>query len=94
MNVVSEIKQMWVDQWCDSKLFCVLDVIGVALGISGALILSLTADNPQVVLVFLIFGLSSICFIATSWYRRLPMVMLLMIFYLCTDVVGLSIIWF
>ena len=84
-----EIKTFWLETWEQSKLLFFAEMIGTVSGMIGAGTLTFMAPNPNLVLSFSAYIISSLALLYACHIRKSSWMMLLMIFYTFTTTVGL-----
>lgn len=89
-NFFHEIKHFWIATWIDSKLLFFTELICTLMGMTAATILNFGANDPDMMLVFLLYTISAVGLAGTSYYRKTPMMVILMIFYFLIGIVGIS----
>ena len=84
-----EIKTFWLETWEQSKLLFFAEMIGTVSGMIGAGTLTFMAPNPNLVLSFSAYIISSLALLYACHIRKSSWMMMLMIFYTFTTTVGL-----
>lgn len=86
---VREIWNFWYKTWWTSKLLFFAEMVGTLAGMSAASIVSLEAPHPNLLLAFILYNVSSLCFIYSNYVRESSWMIVLMIFYLSVTSIGL-----
>lgn len=89
VEFIKEINSFWAAAWIESKWMFVTDLTGLLLGVSAAIIMSITVVDPNMMLVLGMFTASSLALFITSYVRKLPMMVTLMATYMVIDIVGI-----
>lgn len=86
---VSEIRVFWKETWQQSKVLFLAEMVGAIFGMIGAGTLTFMAPNPNLVLSFSAYIISSLALLYACHIRKSSWMMLLMVFYTFTTTVGL-----
>jgi len=89
MNMFREIAVFWRETWRESKTLFFAEMIGAICGMIGAGTLTFMAPNPNLLLSFSAYMVSSIALLYACHIRKSSWMMMLMLFYTLTTAVGL-----
>jgi len=89
MNMFREIAVFWRETWHESKTLFFAEMIGAISGMVGAGTLTFMAPNPNLLLSFSAYMISSIALLYACHIRKSSWMMMLMLFYTFTTAVGL-----
>jgi len=84
-----EITVFWGETWRESKTLFFAEMIGTISGMIGAGTLTIMAPNPNLLLSFSAYIISSIALLYACHIRKSSWMMLLMMFYTLTTSIGL-----
>jgi len=84
-----EISVFWVETWRESRTLFFAEMIGTISGMIGAGTLTFMAPNPNLLLSFSAYIISSIALLYACHIRKSSWMMMLMMFYTFTTSVGL-----
>jgi len=84
-----EISVFWGETWRESRTLFFAEMIGTISGMIGAGTLTFMAPNPNLLLSFSAYMISSIALLYACHIRKSSWMMMLMMFYTFTTSVGL-----
>ena len=88
-NFAKEILVFWKETWLENKTLFFAEMIGTLGGMIGSGILTFGAPDPNLLLSFSAYIVSSLALLYACHIRKSSWMMLLMIFYTFTTTVGL-----
>jgi hypothetical protein len=89
MNLFREIKVFWGETWHESKTLFFAEMVGTISGMIGAGTLTFMAPNPNLLLSFSAYMVSSLALLYACHIRKSSWMMMLMMFYTFTTAIGL-----
>jgi hypothetical protein len=89
MNLFREIAVFWRETWRESKTLFFAEMVGTISGMIGAGTLTFMAPNPNLLLSFSAYMVSSLALLYACHIRKSSWMMMLMMFYTFTTAVGL-----
>jgi len=87
--MLSDIVGFWQATWKESKALFLAEMIGTLGGMIGASVLCFMAPNPNLLVSFSAYMVSSLALLYSCYIRKSSWMMLLMIFYTFTTSIGL-----
>lgn len=90
MKFFSEIKQFWIDTWLESKLLFCVELTCTLMGMTAATMLNFGAKEPNMLVVLVLYTVGAVGLTLTSYYRKTPMMVMLMGYYVIVGLIGIS----
>lgn len=88
--MLRQVVAFWRETWHNNKKLFLAEMLGTISGMAAATILAIQSPNPDLVTVFILYTISAMCFIYSNYIRRSAWMITLMLFYMVTNVVGLT----
>jgi len=86
--MMHEIARNIGQSYRDDKLAFITEALGVVLTIIASLTLTITAKNPNMVIIFPIYEISSILLLIAYYRRRMGWSVILMWYFVVLNVIG------
>jgi hypothetical protein len=90
LGFFKEIRTFWLETWQQSKTLFFAEMVGTISGMIGAGTLTFMAPNPNLLLSFSAYIISSLALLYVCHIRKSSWMMMLMVFYTFTTAVGLG----
>ena len=90
MRVISTAFNFWKETWRTNKPLFLAEMLGTLTGMGAAAMIGLQSPNPDLVSIFILYNLSAFCFIYSNFVRRSAWMIILMVFYVATNTIGLA----
>lgn len=85
-----QIVVFWRETWIQSKVLFFAEMIGTLTGMIGSAMLGFQSPLPDLLTIFTLYTISAGCFIYSNYIRHSAWLIILMIFYVGMNIVGLS----
>lgn len=88
MNFFAEVWDFWVETWKTDRVLFWCEAIGALLGAWSATHLGIYANDPNMWLVLVPWGVSAMLMVYASYKRRSAWIMLIMSYYAVNNFIG------
>ena len=88
MKVLVNVYGHWRKTWVENQLLFWMEAIGALTQMSGSLVLSLYAPNPNWILVYSLFFTGSFIMIWTSYQRESAWLLVMVSYYAVVNLMG------
>lgn len=89
MQVVRTAVQFWKETWLTNKVLFLAEMSGTLTGMAAAAMIGLQSPNPDLQTIFILYNISAFFFIYSNYIRQSAWMIILMIFYVGTNTIGL-----
>lgn len=89
MQVVRTAFNFWKDTWQSNKPLFLAEMVGTLTGMGAAAMIGWQSPNPDLLTIFILYNLSAVFFIYSNYVRQSAWMIMLMIFYVGTNTIGL-----
>ena len=90
MKIFRDIAHMWVHMYRNSKSMFWIGFVGVLTSMTAALVLNITANDPNMWFVLIMYTFGSVAMGITSYINKDSWMLILMIFYTIMNVIGMT----
>jgi len=88
-NILRTAMQFWKETWDTNKPLFIAEMLGTLNGMGAAAMIGWQSPTPDLVTIFILYNLSAFCFLYSNYIRHSAWMMMLMIFYVITNTIGL-----
>jgi len=89
MKFINDIINHWSNDWHNNRTLFWLEIIGTTISVSAALIMSILATHPPLILIYSLWLLGNSLLIISSYIRGASWWIFMMLIYTATNIVGL-----
>jgi len=87
--IVQDFLDHWISDWKTSRLFTVLEALGVVTSVIASIIINFGGHDADLRIVISLWLIGSISLMATTWFRRIGNMFILCAVYSLFNVIGL-----
>ena len=88
MIMIIKIKNFWIESYTSNKKAFYLEIISFFCAITASFYLALTAQNPNMTLVYPIFFIAAFCSSIAHYKRKVAFPLLLTMYFCVVNVFG------
>lgn len=82
--------RFWKETWRNNKPLFFAEMIGTLTGMVAATMMGVQSPNPDLITIFILYNINAVLFIYATYLRQSAWLLILMIFYLITNTIGLG----
>ena len=89
MRVIRTAFQFWKETWLTNRTLFIAEMVGTLTGMGAAAMIGFQSPTPDLLTIFILYNISAVFFIYSNYIRKSAWMIMLMIFYVGTNTLGL-----